>query len=97
VDLLLPVGTEVIVVVYEKSRSHGCGEKRGQQYGRRLAEARKKPSEDQTRALCRELGTLHLISREKPRKRSQKADEDEEVGKEPKARKMMKMKNKRQE
>jgi hypothetical protein len=58
-----------------------------------LAEARKKPSEDQTRPLCRELGTLQLISREKPRKRSQKADEDEEEGKEPIARKMMKMKN----
>jgi hypothetical protein len=39
---------------------------------------------------------LHLITREKHRKRSQKADEDEEEDKEPEARKMMKMKNKQE-
>jgi hypothetical protein len=42
----LYIGIKVIVVVYKKLRSHGCGEKRGQQYGRWLAKVRKKPLED---------------------------------------------------
>jgi hypothetical protein len=93
----LSAGTEVVVVVSEKLRSHGCGERRGQQYGRRLAEARKKPSE---RADLSSLQKARNFALNQPRetwRRSQKVDEDDEQDKEPKVIKMMKttMKKKR--
>lgn len=74
----MSAGTEVVVVVSEKLRSHGCGERRGQQYGRRLAEARKKPSE---RADLSSLQKARNFALNQPRetwRRSQKADEDDD-------------------
>jgi hypothetical protein len=76
---LLSAGTEVVVVVVsEKLRSHGCGERRGQQYGRRLAEARKKPLERADLSSLQKARNLALNQLRKTWSRSQKADEDDD-------------------
>ncbi len=74
---MLSAGTEVVVVVSEKLRSHGCGERRGQQYGRRLAEARKKPSERADLSSLQKARNSALNQPRKTWRRSQKADEDD--------------------
>ncbi len=86
----MSAGTEVVFVVSEKLRSHGCGERRGQQYGRRLAEARKKPSERGDLSSLQKARNFALNQPRKTWRRSQKADEDDEEDKEPKVIKMMK-------
>jgi chromatin segregation and condensation protein Rec8/ScpA/Scc1 (kleisin family) len=86
----LSAGTEVVVVVSEKLRSHGCGERRGQQYGRRLAEARKKPSERADLSYLQKARNFALNQPRETWRRSQKADENDEEDKEPKVIKMMK-------
>jgi hypothetical protein len=74
----LSAGTEVVVVVSEKLRSHGCGERRGQQYGRRLAEARKKPSERADLSYLQKARNFALNQPRETWRRSQKADEDDD-------------------
>jgi hypothetical protein len=74
----LSAGTEVVVVVSEKLRSHGRGERRGQQYGRRLAEARKKPSERADLSSVQKARNFALNQPRKTWRRSQKADEDDD-------------------
>lgn len=89
----MAAGTEVVVVVVvsEKLRSHGCGERRGQQYGRRLAEARKKPSERADLSSLQKARNFALTQPRKTWRISQKADEDDAEDKELKVIKMMKM------
>ncbi len=86
----MSAGTEVVVVVSEKLRSHGRGERRGQQYGRRLAKARKKPSEKADLSSLQKARNFALIQPRKTWRISQKADEDDAKDKEPKVIKMMK-------